>query len=451
MARRSLQALFDAAAEDCSTWMTSVSGGDTEDDADNMVGCKSTATTSDFASGGSGGGSKSQLMGPSTPGNCDSGLGIHTQAHRRSSSSLQRTDASMSMEAGEEEEELEVEAAASAPPTPTPSPIPLHHLLMSERGQRLTVLEVKAIILRVAEDLAALHAADMVHRRVAVDAIHLTTNTNTSTIDIHHMAVATLPRGRSAAPIHPSSRCYWALRDLEEWGNGFAPPEVTSCPLDRPTTYTPAGDMWSLGIVLFSVLTGGRLLFGEAGVGADLAMTTDAVQRGLTHRIATEIDAVNKGEEGGGCGGIDAGAKALLMGLLRADPAQRLTAVDVVNHPWVAEVASLIPTDVVLPQVTPKLQREQQQQQEKSTWESRGAEVTRRTQKLDISASDTSVPYPILGYLAQPIEMNVEGKMVTFSAMHAVYSVPGHGPMMSAEPVALADPRDVAVAMEGKK
>jgi hypothetical protein len=62
------------------------------------------------------------------------------------------------------------------------------------------------------------------------------------------------------------------------------------------------------------------------------------------------------------------------------------------------------------------------------------------------SQQHPACPYPIVGHVAQPIEMEMDGQVVTMSALHAVYAVPGHGAMMAAAPVAVVHPDEVAAA-----
>ena len=539
LARRSLQALFDAAAEDSSTWQTS--GDCTEEDGEVIFG--GSATSQEKTSSGNGlflvknfnqkyASSSPQGMllrsdvglGPSTPATCEPGLhGAATIAAvvpppRSSSSSLEI-------------------------PTPsTAAAVPLNHLLLSERGRRLTCLEVKAIILRVAEDLAALHAANVVHRHVSIDSISLACCSSSDAV-----AVATLPPSRSIALLG-ASRCYWALR--ESGTDAQCAPEVSRCPADRLAAFTPAGDMWSVGVLLFSLLSGGALPFGEAGVCEEGdACSVDALQRRLHRQLRCEIDVVNQLSlaQGGDDDsdeememrviGFDADAKALLLSLLRADPAQRLLAEEVLTHSWVAEAAPLVPRLPVLPPANSHLSFQHQEQMKCSvsaptTTSKRersppppptlgngigigiGGHLLRSDRRRLVNASTNTIsggsgvnttlftnnhfqpqpqqqfqhhqfplftsssstalhgmnalpnlpplppppppppaaappaecPYPVIGHVAQPVQVLVDGRSVTISALHAVYDVPGHGAMMSAAPVAVADSAQVSAA-----
>ena len=265
-------------------------------------------------------------------------------------------------------------------------------------------------------------------------------------------------------------------------------------------SFTPAGDMWGLGIVLFSLLSSGKLPFGETGVCCEgETRTLDSVQHRLHRHLLCEVDDVNQFSSVHAAGnmtqeeiemraiGFDPEAKSLLLGLLCADPAQRFTAADVLAHSWVAEAAPLVPQ---LPeqeqfQVSGKTISLQQQQEESTPSPSQlqrcmdgptsmqslqssqapqptntvaataavmAAAMAATQQKqqehpaavIDFSAPEC--PYPIIGHVAQPLEVTIDGQSVTVSALHAVYAVPGHGAMMSAAPVAVADPAEVKAA-----
>jgi hypothetical protein len=59
--------------------------------------------------------------------------------------------------------------------------LPLQHLLMSERAAQLSALEVKAIVFKVAADLASLHDAGVLHRHVTIASVALARTGNLAT------------------------------------------------------------------------------------------------------------------------------------------------------------------------------------------------------------------------------------------------------------------------------
>lgn len=477
-ARRSLQALFDAAADESTLSLGTTP--DVDDDADTASGSATSSQTlcSTPQSGSVHGGSCFSPVSPVTPVNLDS-----------SAAAAQLSS-----------------AHALVPPTPsTLRAMPLQQLLQSERGRRLTALDAKAIVLRITADLCGMHASNAVHRRVSLAAITL----------------ACAPGGIAAATLGPAP----AGVSQETGLDSHLPPEVAFCPADR-ARHTPAGDIWALGVALFSLLSGGGLPFGAGGLCGRRepgfpapGHTVDALQRWIHAQLCSAMDAVNQlqqapsardGSKGAaGMVGFDPEAKHLLLGMCRADPAQRLTAERVLAHPWLAHVEALLPPNAA------ELRRQAEQCMASpqpivpASWMDTATEGTcalapaistgslgdmlQRTARLasslapsnelssptpngasgSVSAygnlaggpspgvprsqghaaslglaasatwgTDTSstCAYPVIGHVSQPVEVTQAGRRVMMSALHAVYDVPGHGAMMSAQPVAVTQP-----------
>lgn len=414
MARRSLQKLFDAAADEESTW-PSAGSIDIDDDVTDTASGSATSSQTDCAFPSSFG----------TPLGTPGALGMASRPETPSSAA------------------------------PAASTIPLLHLLTSARGQRLTLAEAKAILLRVAEDLKEQHACGIVNRQVDLSEVVLTFHDD--------FATASLPVGKSAARLGSSS-CLYGPR--ERGSEAYTAPEAARCPATR-TVHTLQTDMWAYGALCFALLSGGTLPFGGQGICAQssascLFQTVDALQEWLHAQLTSKVEAMNElSEAQAACVGapemrvlgFDAGAVSLLLGLLRADPAQRLSAADVVEHAWLAEVAPMVPrmrASTLVPGI----------EEESGSDDSSAAQapvptlsdVLKRTEKLAFATpgevkaggSDGTTlggaecPYPVIGHVAQPLEVCVDGQMMVVSALHAVYAVPGHGAMMSATPVAVA-------------
>lgn len=211
--------------------------------------------------------------------------------------------------------------------------------------------------------------------------------------------------------------------------------------------------------------------------------TVDALQCRLHKHLHSQIDVINQSiaaQAASTAGldeddvlematiGFDFQAKKLLLGLLHADPAQRFCAEDVLSHPWVAEAIPFVPkmpsqSSVLLMQkstVSPGGRNGGGNSNTDGRRETSPpmSDVLRRTEQLGFTpqsanpatltapAATAECPYPIIGHVAQPLEVVVEGRKVVISALHAVYNVPGHGAMMSAAPIAVADPTEVSAA-----
>lgn len=442
-ARRSLQKLFDAAAEDSSTFPSFSS--DTAEDDDTGCGCATSCQTDDAfpRSCSTPSVAAAQNLTPETP-----------------SSGPARSISSFSSIAR----------------------VPLINLLSSDRGRCLSHLEAKAIFLRIAEDLAALHDANIVHRRVTLADVTLSLS--------GEFAAAGLEAGKSSERVG-TTRCGYGPR--EQGVEGYLAPEAARCPVER-TIHSPACDAWALGVILFALLSGGSLPFGEVGLGSPACVSVmlqsiDAFQQWLDDQLMDKIEFVNDlSNEGARTSGemspdmrvlgFDPGAISLTLDLLRADPAQRLVISDVLEHPWLKEVVEMVPRidghhhhdrDVYTNGACPGGPGALQPSRAVS-------DVTRCTESLDFfssgidgsamvtdepgnnstntcgatlvcngnpgvlpsSSGRPGCPYRLIGHIAQPVKATIDGTArVVGCALHAVYAVPGHGAMMSATPVAV--------------
>ena len=108
--------------------------------------------------------------------------------------------------------------------------------------------------LQVAQDLCHLHDTGMLHRHVTIASIAVARSGNLATARLmpHPFNIYAGPARRHLGPRTTGTDAYLA-------------PELARCPLDA-IAHTPACDLWALGVVLFVLLSGSHVPFGNRGL-----------------------------------------------------------------------------------------------------------------------------------------------------------------------------------------
>ncbi|OSX78262.1 hypothetical protein BU14_0113s0007 [Porphyra umbilicalis] len=168
---------------------------------------------------------------------------------------------------------------------------------LSERNARHVIREV----LRVVEWL---HARGIVHRDIKPENILVDGRTWPLRVKLTDFGLAKDVGGASGAEACMHSYCGTAY---------YLAPEALS-----PAGYGPAVDLWAVGVVLYVLLSGHFPFFGDTA--GEFAARLDA---GLRFPAADWA-------------AVSEGARSLIAALLRADPAERLTARQALRHPWLS-------------------------------------------------------------------------------------------------------------------
>ncbi|KAI3961611.1 hypothetical protein MKW92_032805 [Papaver armeniacum] len=168
--------------------------------------------------------------------------------------------------------------------------------------ERFTESNAKIVFKQLSGVVKSCHDEGIVHRDIKLENIFLTKKDN-QCLDIK------LGDFGFATYIKPGEK-------LNEFSGTlpYMAPEM----LDRNhRSYDQAVDLWSAGVVLFELLTGTRAFDGET-----------------KSHIVNKIKDVNLSFDPSLWNNISESAKDMVTGMLCKDPTERLTATEVLNHPW---------------------------------------------------------------------------------------------------------------------
>ncbi|KAG7387041.1 NUAK SNF1-like kinase 1 [Phytophthora pseudosyringae] len=177
----------------------------------------------------------------------------------------------------------------------------LYDYLSKRRQRTMSCSNALSVLSQVVEGLAFLHEIGVAHRDVSLENIML----HRGRCKLGDFGLAT--RARQVSDRHVGKNYYMA-------------PEVVT-----GDAYDPKrADVWSLGIVLFMMLTGSPLV--------SLASTSERSFRALKHAgIAAVLQAW------GVAASVSTSALCLLSGMLAIDPSKRLTIAQVLRHEALAQ------------------------------------------------------------------------------------------------------------------
>ncbi|XP_015983598.2 ribosomal protein S6 kinase alpha-2 isoform X2 [Rousettus aegyptiacus] len=180
----------------------------------------------------------------------------------------------------------------------------LQHRCFSER-------EASQVLCTVARTVDYLHSQGVVHRDLKPSNIlYMDESGNPESIRICDFGFAKQLRAENGLLMTP---CYTA---------NFVAPEVL-----KRQGYDAACDIWSLGILLYTMLAG----FTPFANGPD----------DTPEEILARIGSGEYALSGGNWDSISDAAKDVVSKMLHVDPHQRLTAVQVLKHPWIVNRESL--------------------------------------------------------------------------------------------------------------
>ncbi|KAI9646988.1 hypothetical protein NHQ30_004989 [Ciborinia camelliae] len=177
-------------------------------------------------------------------------------------------------------------------------------------NNRLGDTHARLITRQIALALEYLHSKGIAHRDIKMENI-LITNT-----DIGSRVILT-DFGLANHVDKTTGRLFSAVGT-----EGYVAPEIVGSDSNLSRGYTTAADMWSFGILTWSLLTG------ETSIPRGRLSQLEEIQITKNFLSSDEKEAAQKWSY------LHSRARSFLRGLLASDAGQRMTAVQTVNHPW---------------------------------------------------------------------------------------------------------------------
>ncbi|KAI3968631.1 hypothetical protein MKX01_028781, partial [Papaver californicum] len=182
---------------------------------------------------------------------------------------------------------------------------------------RFTERNAKILFKKLMEVVKLCHDRDIVHRDIKPENIFLTTEDKCPDIKLGDFGFATC--------IQPGEKLH------EKYGTKYyIAPEM----LYEDLSYDQAVDVWSAGVVLYVLLSGGTLPFNADNDLATLQMVRDGADRDLVTLKLVRDGNLRFNPSRIWDDYISPSARDLVTQILCKDPAKRLTAAQVLNHSW---------------------------------------------------------------------------------------------------------------------
>ncbi|KAK3092128.1 hypothetical protein FSP39_025399 [Pinctada imbricata] len=210
-----------------------------------------------------------------------------------------------------------------------------------ERRGHLTESEASLVIRDIARALDFLHRKGIAHRDLKPENILCERKDDVVPIRICDFDLA------SGVPVSQTDNCTTPELLTPVGSAEYMAPEVVDAWVGESFKYDKKCDLWSLGTILYIMLCGYPPFYGQCGeeCGWERGEACQDCQESLFTRIQEGIFEFpdNEWED------ISDNARDLIRRLLVRDPRKRLTAVEVLHHPWVQTPPA--PTPLATPRV----------------------------------------------------------------------------------------------------
>lgn len=201
-------------------------------------------------------------------------------------------------------------------------------------SERVTAHHFKQML----QGLHYLHQQGVVHRDLKLDNILIKGDREYGDVKIADFGLSALVHMNTRGYDRSQSSKRKEFTGLKEcWGTPtYYAPEVIDC------AYGPQADMWSLGVILYEMLSAVHPFYDDS---------EDQSEDDLFSRIQH----AKFSTDGGAWDHVSEDAKDLVRKILVVDPTRRLSATDALTHPWIVAVGTCALSRDAKPQVQERL------------------------------------------------------------------------------------------------
>lgn len=185
--------------------------------------------------------------------------------------------------------------------------------------RKFTEVEASSLMKEMATIIYYLHSKNIAHRDLKPENF-LYTEKGGGVLKLADFGFAKIDQGDLTTPVFTP---YYVPREILHAQNVYNQKKQGALPRSHIYAYDKSCDMWSLGVILYILLCGYP------------PFQSEIPSQQLTQRMKNNIANANFAFHAGHWDNISSDAKAVVSALLCADSKRRMTAEELVNHPWI--------------------------------------------------------------------------------------------------------------------
>ena len=208
--------------------------------------------------------------------------------------------------------------------------------------------EAATVVKEIASAIRHLHRHDVAHRDLKPENLLYTDLSEGACLKLSDFGFAKLDRGDLVTPVFTP---YYVPPQILKAQGVLADKKSGNLPASTVFAYDKSCDMWSLGVILYILLCGYPPFASEI----ETTQLSDRMKRKITNGQFTFHEKYWHD--------VSDGAKSVVTALLATNPSNRMTADQLLKHPW---VTGAVAPKVVVPLPTVKHMKQEEQSAEQS-------------------------------------------------------------------------------------